>query len=405
MYTERVTLESLLNPSNGIIRFNDRTDHYVRYASPSSITSDGTIKILAFEHRLFGDGLEDYLSGMHYEQGLSNNTIDIKDDDIHALLDLYLNVTYIEFANTGKLIKLKSCKEIQDMLNPLMAKGVIHFEKDSGDANPLLNKYHIKFYGFKNYYKIIINSDRQLSLEKDANLDDILFVLIAQGIDDSMYIKDIKQTGLSMQLIRPKKPKVKHESFDWEMLCRHGQAIQLSDLLNYSMEENTMKSIPTLESVIAKITNDKIIEEATYDARMAARKTVYTKKELDILIKKEFDYVQRGLDPTDDKVLYRKTNKIMLDVIAHSTFDRMFYSGSVGGRCEIIWERAWEEYDILSIRPYREDRIVFAGTSLNKALYSKYRFEVHMTHQAILNMKEPIKIPEDLLKWNHQYIQ
>jgi hypothetical protein len=402
MYTERVTLESLLNPSNGIIRFNDATHHYVRFTSSINIELNGDIKLSAFEHRLSKNtGLEDYLSGMHYEQGLSNTTIDIKDNDTRALLDIYLNVTYIEFAKTGKLIKLKSCEKIQEILKSLMTKDAIRFEKDSGDANPLLNKYHIKFYGFKNYYTIVTDSNGNSSLERDKDLTRLLTILCDNCIDYSIYINDIMQTGMSIQLIRPKKPKIKHESFNWNNI--HGQAIMLSDLLN--KEEYDMKPIPTLESVLTKINNDRIIEESTRDARLAAKKTIYTKKQLDILIKKEFNYIGPLLEPDDDKVIYRMTKKIILDIVDHAIFDKMFYVGCVGGRCEVYWMHAWTEYDAISIRPYREDRIVFAGTSLNNAFDAQYRFEVHMTHQAILNMKEPIKIPEDLLKWNHQYIQ
>jgi hypothetical protein len=227
-----------MESSNDTIVFNDDSHPYGRYAKPNSIEPNGTISTLAFEHRLFGNELEDYLSGMHYEQGLSNTTIDIKDNDTRALLDIYLNVTYVEFAKTGKLIKLKSCKEIQGMLNPLMTKGVIYFEKDSGDANPLLNKYHIKFYGFKNYYKVIINNDGPPSLEKDANLDDILHILTTQGIDNSMYIKDIEKTGLSIQLIRPKKKKQisMHDFHEWSNNhIINGHPISFEDLLDFEI--------------------------------------------------------------------------------------------------------------------------------------------------------------------------
>jgi hypothetical protein len=159
----------------------------------------------------------------------------------------------------------------------------------------------------------------------------------------------------------------------------------------------------TLDSLLDTTSNDIAMEKAN---QLAIRQKPCTKKEFDAYVIHRFKELDHMLEPDEDIAIYRKTKEIIYNLLVnHATCNRIPHIGTGGGRCTVIWQDRWIEYNVLSIRPYREDHIVFAGTSLNKALYGDYRFEVHMTYQAILNMEELINIPEDLLKWNHQTIR
>jgi hypothetical protein len=200
-----------MEPSSDTIKFNNN-HHFVRYTNSANIV-DGVVQLGAFMHRLDHNEIEEYLSGMHYEQGLSNNTITNKDNDIHSFIDFYINIIYMGFNKTGIFIKLKSCEEVQRIIQPLMSKGTIRFEKDIDDTNINVLKYHLKFIGFNDYYKLK-DVEGIITIEHDADLDDILFKMYKTCIDRYMVIKDIENAGKAEGLVRPKN-KVQRESSDW----------------------------------------------------------------------------------------------------------------------------------------------------------------------------------------------
>jgi hypothetical protein len=159
--------------------------------------------------------------------------------------------------------------------------------------------------------------------------------------------------------------------------------------------------------------NEITTEKASHNALLAKKRKIYTKKELD---KKINDRLFKELpaifkediecgDYTTDMRLFNKTRTMIKTILNKCEFDREPFIGPVTGRCEVYWTESWPEYDVLTIRPYSDELIVFAGVSLNDTYDSKYGFEVHMTYDAILHMDTPIKIPEDLVKWNHRVIR
>jgi hypothetical protein len=173
----------------------------------------------------------------------------------------------------------------------------------------------------------------------------------------------------------------------------------------------------TLDQLLHNSDNDITTEKASYNALCNAliikKRTIHTKEELDKMI---HDRLYKELpsmiaeeyecgDHTTDMRLFNKTRIMVKNILNKCEFDRYPHITSITGRCEVYWTESWPEYDVLTIRPYSDELIAFAGTSLDKVKYGKYRFEVHMSYDAILHMDTPIKIPEDLVKWNHRVIR